>query len=174
MVIHLLLAIVITFQIFLLVNSNATYSMTIMRRLYILFFDEEMEQTGVDLKRERFFFHVSEVRDQINSIVDNYFAMEDMDSIERYELIREKDENGNEIVTPIITSNFFLRKEDRDPWKDLPVNFTQSERGIFQVENDIPVYSDDDLRRFFSSMTNFDLQLMVRHNIPTTKMTTFD
>ena len=95
MMVHFLLAIITIGQIFLIVNSNASYSLSVLRRFDTLFFDPEMPLEDMDIFRERFFFSAEEVRDQVNVMIDNYFNIENMDSIERYELIRELDEEGN-------------------------------------------------------------------------------
>ncbi|CAI2386340.1 unnamed protein product [Moneuplotes crassus] len=55
------------------------------------------------------------------------------------------------------------------------MSFTLKERGPFQIEEDgTPRLTDERLRDFFSSMTHFTLTFLVRHNIPTTKFTTYD
>jgi len=175
MCIHFLLALVITGQIFLIVNSNADYSISIQRKLFTLFFDEEMELEGVDKMRERYFFSAIDVRTQVNWIVDNYFNIPDMDSVEKYELVEKIDEEGNKVINPVMMSPYFLRKEDRVPWNHLSINFTETDRGGFTVDEEGEgELSQKDLRNFLSAMSNFQLQFYIRHNIPTVKFTTFD
>jgi len=175
MCIHFLLAVVITGQIFLIVNSNADYSISIQRKFFTLFFDEDMELEEVDKNRVQYFFSADQVRQQVNGIIDNYYAIPEMDSMERYELVEEVDEDGNETPTPVMMSPYFLRKEDRLPWKDFAINFTEDERGVFQIEESGEGrLSLEELRNFLSSLSNFQLTFFVRHNLPSTKFTTFD
>jgi len=169
MVVHILLSLVITGQVFLLINYNAFYSETVMRRLFTLFFDEEMELDGVDYIREQYFYDIDSVREQVNTMIENYSELEDMDNIEKYNLVRVLDDNDDEIIAPIIMTPFFIRTESRNKWDKFSYNISSADRGPFE-EN----ISDESFRDFMADLTNFQMVLEVQHNIPTTKFTTFD
>lgn len=163
MFLHILLSIVLTAQIFLLVNYNATYTQSAMRRFFTWFFDEDMELDGTDYSRIRYFYSVEDLAEHVNWSIDNYFGIEEEDTIESYSLIREYDERDDvERVLPVIMTPYFIRKTERLNWPNLNFNLTQTDRGPFNKLESI------------SNMTNFQLLYHVRHNIPTTHFTTFD
>mmetsp|Transcript_34933 Transcript_34933/g.34609 ORF Transcript_34933/g.34609 Transcript_34933/m.34609 type:complete len:244 (+) Transcript_34933:23-754(+) len=175
MVAHFLLALALVAQIFLVVNFNSSYSIAVKRKLLTLFFDGEMEQEGYLTFRERYFFSVADVREQVNFMIDNFFEIPESDSIEEYQLSEELDDDGIKRIAHVTMSPFFIRKEDRIPWAFLEMNLTNDERGAFHIEEDgTPRLPDDQLRDFFAAMSHFTLTLLVRHNIPTTKFTTYD
>ena len=89
------------------------------RKLTMLLFDEELGMEDHVISRDKFFFSVSDLRDHINKIVDNYYGIPDGDSIESYEIPLEINEQGQEIPSRIIMSPFFIRKDDRLPWEFL-------------------------------------------------------
>ena len=166
---HIMVLIFSTLQIYLVVDNVVAYSRAENRIFYDLFFDEQIDGSEFDYTNSvKFHYTVSELYSHIKESIDNYYDIENIDTIERYRHIMYTNESdGKEFVSQPILSAYFIRERGREDFENVFYNLTVDNLGPFNQP-------DDNMRYFISNLTNFSILYEFKNFIPEHSMVPFE
>ena len=168
MVIHIALLIVVTAQIILVIDSSGSYSRSEQAFFYRMFLNDELGLEDVDFEKVRYFFTIGEVKDFVKKSVEDYFGLEDADTLERYTLPTIVNETTQEEgPAPVNLDVFFRRGHSRQNHQNLTYDIFEDNLGPF-------AYSDEDFRDFVSNSTHFRLLYRLDNLVPSISLQNFD
>jgi hypothetical protein len=161
----------VTAQIIITIGRSGDYSRSQNLFLYKTFFDNDIELNAIDFDRYRYFFSIGDIRDFVTDSIETYFSIEETDTIERYNIPRLTNANQQEEKVALVMDVVYIRGHDSFvEGGAITYNLTRDDFGPF----DIAQMSDDELRYFISNTTNFRIEYLLDHTVPSSNLQTFD
>ena len=160
MLVHILLVASITTQIILSIGSFGGYSGMTESLFYKMFLSDDLDLNEIDYDKNVYFYNIGDVREFVNTSVNNYYNLPNSDVFEEY-YIPQVYNGSNELIDEPISLEAFYRREynKKADFLNITYNLTAGDLGPFER-------SDSDLKRFFANITHIRLRYNIQTIIP--------